>query len=66
MLGAVNPNAVEEYDDENRTTTMITQRDDLQKAIDDLTTALNEIREEMLRQLNEGLRKSTKISRLPS
>lgn len=55
MLGAVNPNAVEEYDDEkSHYDEMITQRDDLQKAIDDLTTALNEIREEMLRQFNEG------------
>ena len=55
MLGAVNPNAVEEYDEERtRCDEMITQRDDLQKAIDDLQAALDEIRAEMLRIFNEG------------
>lgn len=55
MLGAVNPNAVEEYAEEKaHYDEMITQRDDLQKAIEDLTTALNEIREEMLKQFDEG------------
>ena len=54
-LGAVNPNAVEEYDyEKNRCDEMISQRSDLQKAIDDLQSALNEIREEMLRIFNEG------------
>ena len=54
-LGAVNPNAVEEYDYEKaRCDEMISQRSDLQKAIDDLQAALNEIREEMLRIFNEG------------
>lgn len=58
MLGAVNPNAVEEYDEEKaHYDEMITQRDDLQKAIEDLTSALNDIREEMLRQFNEGFDK---------
>lgn len=58
MLGAVNPNAVEEYDEEKaHYDEMITQRDDLQKAIEDLTYALNDIREEMLRQFNEGFDK---------
>ena len=55
LLGAVNPNAVEEYADEQKYySDMVTQRDDLQKAIDDLTAALNEIRDEMLRIFNEG------------
>ncbi|MBQ8308325.1 MAG: chromosome segregation protein SMC [Clostridia bacterium] len=55
MLGPVNPNAVEEYESEREHCDhMITQRDDLQKAIDDLQSALNEIREEMLRIFNEG------------
>ncbi len=55
MLGAVNPNAVEEYDyEKTHCDEMITQRDDLQKAIDDLQSALDEIRAEMLRIFNEG------------
>lgn len=55
MLGAVNPNAVEEYDEEKKHyDEMVAQRDDLQKAIEDLTVALNEIREEMLKQFNAG------------
>ncbi len=54
-LGAVNPNAVEEYEYEKQhCDEMITQRDDLQKAIDDLQAALDEIRGEMLRIFNEG------------
>ena len=58
MLGAVTPNAVEEYDEEKaHYDEMITQRDDLQKAIEDLTSALNDIREEMLKQFNEGFDK---------
>jgi len=55
MLGAVNPNAIEEYQyEQEHCTEMVTQRDDLQKAIDDLQAALDEIREEMLRMFNEG------------
>lgn len=55
MLGAVNPNAVEEYAEEKaHYDEMVTQRDDLQKAIEDLTVALNEIRSEMLKQFDEG------------
>ena len=55
MLGAVNPHAVEEYDEERtRCEEMVGQRDDLQKAIDDLQAALDQIREEMLRIFNAG------------
>ena len=55
MLGAVNPNAVEEYEfEKERCEEMLTQREDLQKAIEDLQSALNEIREEMLRIFNAG------------
>ena len=55
MLGAVNPNAVEEYEyEQQHCQEMITQRDDLQKAIDDLQTALDEIRAEMQRIFDEG------------
>ena len=55
MLGAVNPNAVEEYEyEKTHCDEMVTQRDDLQKAIDDLQAALDEIRAEMLRIFNEG------------
>ena len=55
LLGDVNKNAVQEYADEKaHYDEMVTQRDDLQKAIDDLTTALNEIRAEMLKLFNAG------------
>ncbi|MBQ8427681.1 MAG: hypothetical protein IJX18_00330, partial [Clostridia bacterium] len=55
MLGAINPHAVEEYAEEKtRYDEMITQRDDLQKAIEDLTVILDDIRGEMLRIFNEG------------
>ena len=55
MLGAVNPNAAEEYKSEKEhCDEMVSQRDDLQKAIDDLQSALDEIRAEMLRIFNEG------------
>jgi len=55
ILGAVNPHAVEEYDEERqRCDEMVGQRDDLQKAIDDLQSALDQIREEMLRIFNAG------------
>ena len=55
MLGAVNPNAVEEYDYEKQhCEEMTVQRDDLQKALEDLQAALDEIRGEMLRIFNAG------------
>ena len=55
MLGAVNPNAVEEYEyEKSHCEEMTTQRDDLQKAIDDLQSALDEIRAEMLRIFDAG------------
>ena len=54
-LGPVNPNAVEEYEyEKSHCDEMVTQRDDLQKAIDDLQSALDEIRGEMLKIFNEG------------
>ena len=54
-LGPVNPNAVEEYEyKQSRCDEMVTQRDDLQKAIDDLNEALGDIRSEMLRLFNAG------------
>ncbi len=55
ILGAVNPNAVEEYEyEKSHCEEMVTQRDDLQKAIEDLQSALDQIREEMLRIFNAG------------
>ena len=55
MLGAVNPHAVEEYDEERtRCDEMVAQRDDMQKAIDDLQMVLDQVRGEMLRIFNEG------------
>ncbi|MBQ9714344.1 MAG: chromosome segregation protein SMC [Clostridia bacterium] len=55
LLGAVNPNAVEEYEfEKGRCEEMLAQREDLQKALDDLQAALDEIRGEMLRIFNAG------------
>ena len=55
MLGAVNPNAVEEYEfEKERCDEMLTQREDMQKGIADLQAALNEIRDEMIRIFDAG------------
>ncbi len=55
MLGAVNPNAVEEYEyEKTHCEEMVTQRDDLQQAIADLQSALDEVRGEMLRIFDAG------------
>ena len=55
LLGDINPLAVEQYAEEQaHYDEMITQRDDLQKAIEDLDKVLQEIRNEMLRIFNEG------------
>lgn len=55
MLGAVNPNAIDEYEEENtRYQDMLVKKEDLEKGINDLTTGLNEIRDEMLKIFNEG------------
>ena len=55
MLGAVNHNAVEEYEEvSERYTKMCQDKADLEKGIEDLTFALNEIRDEMLKIFNEG------------
>ena len=55
MLGSINHNAVEEYDELSvHYEKMVMDRDDMEKAISDLTTALDEIRTEMLRIFNDG------------
>jgi len=55
MLGPVNHNAVEEYDELNaRYEQMTVERDDLEKGISDLTVALNEIRAEMQKIFDDG------------
>jgi chromosome segregation protein len=55
MLGAVNPNAIEEYEEVNaRYQKMCEEKLDLEKALDDLTKALDDIRSEMLKIFNEG------------
>ena len=55
MLGAVNHNAVEEYEEVNtRYERMLVEQEDLEKAIADLTTALEDIRAEMLKIFDEG------------
>ena len=58
MLGAINPNAVEEYKQiKERYDKMASDKEDMEKAIDDLGVALDEIRQEMLRIFNEGFAK---------
>ena len=58
MLGAVNPNAVDEYREvKERFDKMSADKADMEKAIDDLTKALDEIREEMLGIFNTGFAK---------
>ncbi|MBD5583866.1 MAG: chromosome segregation protein SMC [Clostridia bacterium] len=55
MLGSINHNAVEEYEELSaHYEKMVTDRDDLEKAISDLTTALDDIRAEMLKIFDEG------------
>lgn len=55
MLGAVNHNAVEEFEEVNaRYQKMCEEKADLEKGIEDLTFALNEIRDEMLKIFNDG------------
>ncbi|MGN0814306.1 MAG: chromosome segregation protein SMC [Candidatus Coproplasma sp.] len=55
MLGAVNPNAVEEYEEVSaRYNRMCEEKADLEKGIEDLNIALNDIRDEMLKIFNTG------------
>lgn len=57
MLGPVNHNAVEEYDELSaRYEKMTAEKEDLEKAISDLTTALDDIRAEMLKIFDEGFK----------
>lgn len=54
-LGAINHNALEEYESLNEQyQEMCSQRDDVQKGIDDTTEALNKLKEEMQTQFDEG------------
>lgn len=55
MLGAVNPTAIEEYEEvSERYRRMTEEKEDMEKALDDLNKGLAEIRDEMLRIFNEG------------
>ena len=55
MLGNINHNAVEEYEELSaHYEKMVADRDDMEKAISDLNTALDDIRAEMLRIFDEG------------
>ncbi len=54
-LGAINHNALEEYEALNtQYQEMCAQRDDVQKGIDDTTEALNRLKTEMQTQFDEG------------
>ena len=54
-LGAINHNALEEYETLNaQYEEMCAQRDDVQKGIDDTTAALEELKGEMQKQFDEG------------
>ncbi len=54
-LGAINHNALEEYETLNaQYEEMTAQRDDVQKGIDDTTAALEELKGEMQKQFDEG------------
>lgn len=58
MLGSINPNAVAEYREvKERYDKMSADKADMEKAIDDLTKALDEIRGEMLNIFNSGFEK---------
>lgn len=58
MLGAINPNAVAEYKEvKERYDKMAEEKSDMEKAIDDLGVALDDIRQEMLRIFNDGFYK---------
>lgn len=55
MLGAVNPTAIEEYEEvSERYNRMTAEKEDMEKALDDLNKGLTEIRDEMLRIFNDG------------
>ena len=55
MLGPVNHNAVEEYDElSQRYEKMTAEKEDLEKAIEDLTAALDDIRAEMIKIFDAG------------
>ncbi len=55
MLGAVNPTAIEEYEEVNaRYRKMTEEKQDLEKAIDDLEKALDDIKSEMLKIFDAG------------
>ena len=55
VLGPVNHNAVEEYDElSQRYEKMTAEKEDLEKAIADLTSALDDIRAEMQKIFDEG------------
>ncbi len=57
-LGPINPNAVAEYKEiKERYDKMDAEKVDMEKAIEDLTSALNDVRDEMLRIFNEGFDK---------
>ncbi len=54
-LGAINHNALEEYEQLNaQYEEMCSQRDDVQKGIDDATAALEQLKGEMQKQFDEG------------
>ncbi len=56
-LGAINPNAIEEYNDLNEAyNELVSQRDDLYKAQDDLQKVIDDLTKEMTLTFNEGFK----------
>ncbi len=55
MLGAVNPNAIADYEElKQRYDEMTAQRDDLEKSLYDLNAVLKDVKNEMKKQFDEG------------
>lgn len=57
MLGAVNPNAIADYEElKARYDDMSAQRDDIEKSLLDLNTVLKDLKSEMQKQFDEGFK----------
>lgn len=56
-LGAVNPNAIEDYEEiKTRYDDMLLQKEDIEKGLADLKTVLSDLKREMQKQFDDGFR----------